>query len=158
MLNRHEGPTNMDVTNREMPRDVASQVDRSQVDRPLADREVPLPGLSAEPGSADVVHQWLDGEVAESDARRADARQVEFWKRVDSDADRLRRMKTPSHVAANIMAALPPLATDARTATATTAFTEVTPVVHGATGLPFGRVAIIGAAMLALGIVIGRLF
>lgn len=76
-------------------------------ERPMADREVPLPGTQAADASASVIHQWLDGEATEATARLADARQVDFWKKVDQDADRLRRMKTPAHVAAQVMAAIP---------------------------------------------------
>lgn len=157
MLNRHEAHDELNATNRELPRDVAPHADR-----PLADREVPLPGLSAATGNADVIHQWLDGEAPEADARRADARQVEFWKRVDSDADRLRRMKTPAHVAANIMAALPPVAVETRAATATVAATtaDVSTTVQNATSAtkaPSGKTALVGALMLALGILIGKM-
>ncbi|BAH37517.1 MAG TPA: hypothetical protein DGD08_15195 [Gemmatimonas aurantiaca] len=153
MQHRNEAHDELDVT-RGLPRDIAPQADR-----PLADREVPLPGLGASTGGADVIHQWLDGEAAEADARRADARQVEFWKRVDQDTDRMRRMKTPAHVAASIMAALPPKQVEAQmaTATATATVAQLSANTPEATSTSFGRSAIVGAIMLAIGIVIGRM-
>ncbi len=81
--------------------------DRSgQSERPLADREVPLgPPRSS---LADAVHAWLDGEVTESQARRGESgRDVDFWKRLDEDLAARRRLRTPAHLQAQIMNALP---------------------------------------------------
>jgi hypothetical protein len=75
-------------------------------DRPLADREVPLGPRSAV--ITEVVHAWLDGEATESQARRGDsARDVDFWKRLDDDLVARRRLRTPAHLQAQIMNALP---------------------------------------------------
>jgi hypothetical protein len=77
-----------------------------QPQRPLADREVPLgpPGAAI----ADAVHAWLDGDAPESSVRRSEwSRDVEFWKRLDEDLVARRRMKTPAHLQAQIMNALP---------------------------------------------------
>jgi hypothetical protein len=82
----------------------------SSVQRPLADREVPLGGGEAEEARilAPSVHAWLDGELPETTARRGTAaRDVEFWNRINTEAERRRRLKTPAHVQAQIMAALP---------------------------------------------------
>ena len=74
--------------------------------RPLADREVPLGPPSSTISTA--VHAWLDGETPESNARRGDwSRDVDFWKRLDDDLASRRRMQTPSHLAAQIMNAIP---------------------------------------------------
>lgn len=77
-----------------------------QSDRPLADREVPLgPPRSS---MAEAIHAWLDGEATESQARRSDSgRDVDFWKRLDEDLAARRRLRTPSHLHAQIMNALP---------------------------------------------------
>ena len=77
-----------------------------QSERPLADREVPLgPPRSS---IAEAVHAWLDGEATESQARRSDSgRDVDFWKRLDEDLAARRRLRTPSHLHAQIMNALP---------------------------------------------------
>jgi hypothetical protein len=75
-------------------------------ERPLADREVPLgpPRTSI----ADAVHAWLDGDAPESQARRgASARDVDFWKKLDEDLAARRRLRTPAHLQAQIMNALP---------------------------------------------------
>jgi hypothetical protein len=53
---------------------------------PLADREVPLPPVT----TLDHVHRWL-----------------EFWRRMEEESDRRRRVVTPTYLADRIMAALP---------------------------------------------------
>ena len=75
-------------------------------ERPVADREVPLgPPSTTIPGA---VHAWLDGETPERDARHGEwSRDVDFWKKMDADLARRRRMRTPAHLQAQIMAAIP---------------------------------------------------
>jgi hypothetical protein len=78
---------------------------RARAERqPLTDREVPL-----EPNRTRAsIHAWLDGEVPESAVRTAEtARDVEFWRRVTEETDKRRAMRTPAHLEAQIMAALP---------------------------------------------------
>ena len=71
---------------------------------PLADREVPLPPVA----TLDHVHRWLDGEVPEPTGLRGDqARSLEFWRRMEEESDRRRRIVTPPYLADRIMAALP---------------------------------------------------
>lgn len=77
-----------------------------EMKRPLADREVPLGPPSSTISSA--VHAWLDGDVPEREARRGDhSGDVEFWKRLDEDLARRRRMRTPAYLTAQIMEAIP---------------------------------------------------
>jgi hypothetical protein len=77
-----------------------------QPERPLSDREVPLGPPSTT--IAQAVHAWLDGETPERDARRGDwSRDVEFWKRLDDDLAARRRLRTPAHLHAQIMNAIP---------------------------------------------------
>lgn len=77
-----------------------------QPQRPLADREVPLGPPST--SIADAVHAWLDGEATESQARRGESgRDIDFWKRLDEDLVARRRLRTPAHLHAQIMNALP---------------------------------------------------
>ncbi len=72
--------------------------------RRVSDREVPI-GVSR---TTELVHAWLDGEVAESALVGSEgARHVEFWKRLDRDLETRRHMQTPEHVAQRIMDALP---------------------------------------------------
>jgi hypothetical protein len=75
-------------------------------ERPLADREVPLGRPTAT--IAEAVHAWLDGDAPESSVRRGEwSRDVDFWKRMNEDLERRRRMRTPAHVQARIMEAIP---------------------------------------------------
>ncbi len=125
--------------------------DRPIADRPLTDREVPLPGMAAADDPSSVaIHQWLDGELLEADARRVDSKQVDMWLQVAGETDRRRRMVTPSHLAANIMNALPEKQVATTVAAATAAATTST------VGMSMTTVLLIGAAMLALGIVVGK--
>ena len=125
MLDRHEANEGRADAGQNLEhRDAAG--DRPQADRPLADREVPLPGsMTAADGAAVAINQWLDGEVTEADARRADSKQVELWNRIASETERRKRMVTPAYVAANIMAALPEKRVEVQTATATALATSV---------------------------------
>ena len=44
------------------------------------------------------VHQWLDGEGSEAEARRADARETELWGKITDETERRGRMTTPAPV------------------------------------------------------------
>jgi hypothetical protein len=84
-----------------------SRRDRDQEIRPVVEREVPL-GQHKDRVLAASVHAWLDGELPEAAVRNGDtARDVEFWHSVAEQMDRARRLRTPDHVEAQIMAALP---------------------------------------------------
>jgi hypothetical protein len=75
--------------------------------RPIVEREVPF-GQKPEHVLSSSVHAWLDGELPEAAVRKGDtARDVEFWRGVNDQMDRARRMRTPQHVEAQIMSALP---------------------------------------------------
>ena len=75
--------------------------------RPVVEREVPL-GQQADRVLASTVHAWLDGELPEAAVRKGEtARDVEFWRGVNDQMERARRLRTPEHVEAQIMAALP---------------------------------------------------
>ena len=72
--------------------------------RPFADREVPR-GTRRTPQT---VQAWLDGDLPEAAVRRGDtARDVDFWRRIETEVDQRRRMKTPAYVQERIMQALP---------------------------------------------------
>lgn len=80
---------------------------KDQEVRSFVDREVPL-GQQGDRVISQAVHAWLDGELPEAAVRKGDtARDVEFWRNVSDQMDRARRMRTPQHVEAQIMAALP---------------------------------------------------
>jgi hypothetical protein len=82
---------------------------RSEKERPLADREVPLGHQEQDVRVlAPAVHAWLDGELPEASVRKGDtARDVEFWKNINVEVDRRRRTHTPTYLEAQIMDALP---------------------------------------------------
>ncbi len=85
---------------------VAPQAGRGdQRQRPMADREVPL---DRHGGLSPAVHAWLDGELPEEAVRKGDtAKDVEFWQMIAQETSQMRRMRTPAHVEAMIMDALP---------------------------------------------------
>jgi len=154
MLTPHEAHNN------DLGRDLPKRESTGEsADRPLMDREVPLPGMEASNDPAVLaIHQWLDGDLSEADARRADARQVALWSRISTETDQRRRMATPTHVMANIMAALPATAAapnvvvEVAKTTSTATFTEAAQTA----GVSTTMVVMVGAAMLVLGIVAGK--
>lgn len=82
---------------------------RTEKERPLADREVPLGHQEQDaPVLAPAVHAWLDGELPEASVRKGETgRDVEFWKQINVEVERRRRMRTPAYVETRIMEALP---------------------------------------------------
>lgn len=146
MLDRHEAHDDR-TPGQDLPQRDAAPV----VDRPVADREVPLPGMAAAEGPALVIQQWLDGETSEAEARRADAKQVDLWKMISAETDQRRRMTTPAYVAANIMAAIPEARTETKIATATATATSSMVEPKSSNMM----LMVVGVAMLALGVVIG---
>ena len=115
---------------------------REQNAAPLSDREVPL-GRRRTPAA---VHAWLDGELPETEVRLGDTkRDVEFWNRIAEQSEARRQMRTPAHLQAQIMAALPSAAPAASTESWYSRSIEIAPVV-----------AILGgAALVAAGAAIG---
>ena len=150
MLDRHEAHDDRNL-GQDLPQRAAAPV----ADRPVADREVPLPGMAAADEPALVIHQWLDGETSEAEARRANAKQVDLWKMISTDTEQRRRMTTPAYVAANIMAAIPDARTEIKTATATV--TSTSTMVDSRSALPMTMVLMLGAGLFAIGIVIGKM-
>ncbi|MEP6689819.1 MAG: hypothetical protein ABJD07_01615 [Gemmatimonadaceae bacterium] len=72
--------------------------------RPVTDREVPLGGHTMQPA----IHAWLDGDLPESAVRRGDmVRDVEFWQRINKEAEGRRQIRSPMTLADTIMSALP---------------------------------------------------
>ncbi len=151
MLDRHEAHDDRNL-GQDLPQRDAAPV----ADRPVADREVPLPGTAAAAeGPALVIQQWLDGETSEAEARRADAKQVDLWKMISAETDQRRRMTTPAYVAANIMAAIPEARTETNTVTATT--TSTSAMVEPKSALGTAMLMAMCAGIFAIGIVIGKM-
>ena len=82
---------------------------RSETERPLADREVPLAPTGPGPRVlAPATHAWLDGELPEAAVRKGDTeRDVEFWKQLLGAAEERRHLRTPPGLEQRIMSALP---------------------------------------------------
>lgn len=127
---------------------------RPEHERPLADREVPLGHQEQDARVlAPAVHAWLDGELPEATVRKGDtARDVEFWRRVNNEAERRRRMQTPVYMEARIMDALPQTAPAVITPWWRREFV-VTPMaaVVAASALVVGAAAVTAALMGILG-------
>jgi anti-sigma factor RsiW len=79
---------------------------RSNGERPLADREVPLGPQGG--GLSSALHAWLDGELPEAAIRKTESsRDVEFWRRMNGELQQRSHMRTPAYLEAQIMGALP---------------------------------------------------
>jgi hypothetical protein len=109
----------------------------------VSDRQVSIGGVT-HPALA--VQQWLDGEASETAARRANARDVELWDRINEETERRGRMKTPAPVMGRLMAAIPETKPAAPAPWWSRPITLSPAAVFGA-----------GAALLALGAVLGAL-
>ena len=68
----------------------------------VTDREVPL-STAATP---DAIHSWLDGEPVNESQLHASDKEYKFWRRVEEEAGRRRRMMTPASLPAQIMKAI----------------------------------------------------
>jgi hypothetical protein len=143
MLDRHESH---DAGNGGLPR---STGEGSPADRLMADREVPVPGTGD--ASATAIHQWLDGDLSEAEARRGDAKTVEFWSRMATETERRRRLTTPAHVVGRIMGALPDREVPMQVSAADTIPTRLN-------GVPTSTAVAIGAGFFTLGVVVGKMF
>jgi hypothetical protein len=71
-------------------------------DQAMTDREVPL----ASAHTAEAIHAWLDGENVSEQQLHAAEKEYEFWRRVEEETGKRRRMKTPSPLAGEIMKAI----------------------------------------------------
>ena len=68
----------------------------------MTDREVPLHSAH----TPEAIHAWLDGENVNESALKAAGKEYEFWRRVEEETGKRRRMKTPSPLAGEIMKAI----------------------------------------------------
>jgi hypothetical protein len=69
---------------------------------PVTDREVPL----APEHTADAIHAWLDGENVNEAQLHAAEKEYEFWRRVEEETGKRRRIKTPTSLPGEIMKAI----------------------------------------------------
>ncbi len=72
-------------------------------DRRPSDREVPLAAAKRQAA----IHAWLDGDMAEDEARLADTKNVDLWRQVNLEASRRRDTRTPAYIEGRIMQSLP---------------------------------------------------
>ncbi len=128
-------------------------------DRPLADREVPLRA----DGAMAALNAWLDGEApAPRLANNQLTPEAELWSRISREASARKDVRTPAHVAAQIMNALPP-ATATRLVAAPAVHSATTPVARavpaataqGITMQP-ATLALLAVVFMTLGAVLAR--
>jgi len=130
-------------------------------ERPLTDREVPL----RNDGAMAALNAWLDGEAPAPRMPNSQLTpEADLWSRISIEAASRRKLRTPSHVAAQIMNALPAstaarlVAAPALHASATTvARARTAPTVAGRISMPPAAIAIMAAVFMALGAVFARL-
>jgi len=88
---------------RDAAREPASDARPAQQAEPVAaDREVTPQTTEIPPA----VHAYLDGDAVSDLALSAAQRELELWKRISSETGRRRRMVTPAHLSAQILAKL----------------------------------------------------
>jgi hypothetical protein len=68
----------------------------------LTDREVPL----ASAHTPEAIHAWLDGENVSESQLHAAEKEYEFWRRVEEETGKRRRIKTPTSLPGEIMRAI----------------------------------------------------
>ena len=68
----------------------------------MADREVEVAGAHM----SDAMHAWLDGESVSDAKLMAAGKEYEFWKQIQGETTSRRSMKTPMHLAVQIMSGI----------------------------------------------------
>jgi len=103
------------------------------------------------PPATPAVQAWLDGEAAREGLASTDEQETaEFWSRINTETERLRRRATPIHVQQKILSAIP----DEPAGSAS-------PAKSGSSGTITLRVStaiLAGAALFAVGALIGAFF
>ena len=84
------------------PREEAATPARKAEEEPVMDREVPISSAH----TPEAIHAWLDGENVNEAALHAAEKEFQFWRRVEEETGKRRRMKTPSPLAGEIMKAI----------------------------------------------------
>jgi hypothetical protein len=135
---------------------------------PLADREVPLRA----DGAMAALNAWLDGEgPAPRLANNQLTPEAELWSKIGEATSARRQVRTPQHVAAQIMASLPESAPGrmvaapavtaaAASATAVATATRVSaPAVEAVAGVTLQplTLTLLALACLALGALLGKM-
>lgn len=100
------------------------------------------------PPATPAVQAWLDGEAGREGLASAEEQETAaFWTKVNDEAELLRRRKTPIHVQQKILGSLPsePAKPPARAGSGSVILTPTVAIA-------------LGAALVAIGAVIGALF
>jgi hypothetical protein len=100
------------------------------------------------PPATPAVQAWLDGETAKEGLSSPDERETaEFWTRINSETELLRRRSTPIHVQQKILSSLPdePAGSSG-------------PAHSGSITLRVSTAVLAGAALFAVGVLIGAFF
>jgi hypothetical protein len=84
------------------PREEAATPARKTEQEPVMDREVPL----ASAHTPEAIHAWLDGENVNESALHAAEKEFAFWRRVEEETGKRRRIKTPTSLPGEIMRAI----------------------------------------------------
>ncbi len=106
------------------------------------------------PPATPAVQAWLDGETSRDGLATADEQETaEFWSKLNSDADQLRRRATPIHVQQRILSSIPdgPAGTESSPQSRSSA-------PSGSITLRVSTAVLAGAALFAVGALIGAFF
>ena len=103
------------------------------------------------PPATPAVQAWLDGEAAREGLASADEQETaEFWSKINSETERLRRRSTPIHVQQKILSSLPDEPAGSAAPSSGAGSGNVT--------LRVSTAILAGAALLAVGALFGSLF
>jgi hypothetical protein len=103
------------------------------------------------PPATPAVQAWLDGEAPREGLASPDEQETaEFWSRINSETERLRRRSTPIHVQQKILSSIPdePAGSAAPSARAG----------GGAISVRVSTAILVGVALVAIGALIGAFF
>jgi hypothetical protein len=106
------------------------------------------------PPATPAVQAWLDGETSREGLATSDEQETaEFWSKLNSDADKLRRRATPIHVQQRILSAIPdgPAGSESSPQPRSSA-------PSGSITLRVSTAVLAGATLFAVGALIGAFF
>ena len=120
-------------------------------DNPNADPpEKTPPAHRRTPPATPAVQAWLDGEAEKDGLTDPDEQETaEFWTKINSETERLRRRSTPIHVQQRILSSLP----DEPAGSASSSQAG-----SGLISLKMSTAVLVGAALLAVGVLLGAIF
>ena len=103
------------------------------------------------PPATPAVQAWLDGEASREGLASPDEQETaEFWSRINSETERLRRRSTPIHVQQRIFSSIPDEPAGSAAPAARSSSGSIT--------LRVSTAVLAGAALFAVGALIGALF